>query len=170
MRFAAAAAALLLAGFAACSGDYGNGTYRPPDGGGISIGGGTTDGGDGGQDGGDGGLDAGDGGPDAGFDAGCAPLTLNGVLAIDGCPNGVGVTTSATGTVNTTNCTIDISIPTAIGPCVGAVSGGTANAFDGGCQGGFYACTAPSLPGTLTCVHGSTICAIKICDAGASCP
>ena len=165
MRFAAAAAAaaLLLAGFAACSGDYGNGTYRTSDGGGPPIGGGTTDAGDGG-------LHGGDAGPDAGHDAGCAPLTLNGVYAIDGCPNGVGVPTSATGTVNTSNCTIDITIPTAIGSCRGAVSGGTANAFDGGCQGTFYTCTSASLPGTLNCVYGSNTCFIKICDAGASCP
>ena len=160
MRFAAAAAALLFAGFAACSGDYGNGTYRTGDGGGPPIGGGSTDAGDGG-------LDGGDAGPDAGHDAGCAPLTLTGFPAVDGCYGSV--PTTATGTVNTANCTINISFSSATGTCTGAVSGGTANAFDGGCQNG-YTCTSTSLPGTLSCVSGGIVCAIKICDAGTSCP
>ena len=165
MRPAAAAAALLFAGLVACSG-YPSGTYRPGDGG-PPIGGGTTDAGDGGPDGG---FDGGDAGPDAGFDAGCAPLSLTGFPAFNACPGPSGSPTSATGTVNTTNCTIDITIAGVTGPCSGVVSGGTANAFDGGCQSGFYTCTSPSLPGTLTCLYGSNICTIKICDAGTSCP
>ena len=156
------AAALMLAAITACSG-YTNGTYHPGDSG-LPIVGGTTDAGDGGPEGGD-------GGPDAGPDAGCGPLTLNVVPAFNYCPNGLGVPTYAQGTVNTTNCTIDITISNVTGPCLGAVSGGTANAFDGGCQGGFYTCTSPSLPGTLTCFYGSnSSCTIKICDAGTSCP
>ena len=157
---AAVAVALLFAGLVACSG-YGTGPYRPGDGGGLPIGNGTTDGGDGGSDGGD-------AGPDAGPDAGCAPLTLNGVPARDNC-SGM-ILTTATGTVNTANCRIDISFSDPIGTCSGAVSGGTANAFDGGCQGSLYLCTSASLPGTLNCVYGLNKCTIKICDAGTSCP
>ena len=160
-----AAAALVLAGLMACAG-YSPGTTLLGDGGRI-VGGG---GGDGGTDGGDGGSDGGDGGPDAGDagpDAGCAPLTLNGVPAVDGCYGSVPAT--ATGTVNTGNCTITITFSTATIACTGAVSGGTVNAFDGGCQNG-YSCSSTSLPGTLNCVSGGTTCAIKICDAGASCP
>ncbi len=155
------AAALVLAVLTACAG-YSPGTTLLGDSG-PPIGGGGGDGGDGGPDGGDGGPDGGDAGPDAG----CGALTLNGVPAVDGCYGSVAAI--ATGTVNTGNCTITITFNTATTACTGAVSGGTANAFDGGCQNGFY-CTSTSLPGTLNCVSGGTVCAIKICDAGASCP
>ena len=155
-----AAAALVLAGLTACAG-YTNGTTNLGDGS-TPVGGGGSDGG---TDGGDGGTDGGDAGPDAG----CAPLTLNTVPAVDGCPGPNGLTSSAQGTVNTANCTIDITLSTGT-VCSGAVSGGTANAFDGGCQSNFYHCTSSSLPGTLNCSYGSSLCAIKICDAGASCP
>ncbi len=116
------------------------------------------------HDGGDAGQDA---GSDAGSDAGCTALSLSGVPAVDGCFGNA--PTTATGTVNTVNCSIDISLGTSTGPCRGTVSG-TLDAFDGGCQGGFYTCTSPSLPGTLNCIYGTTICSIKICDAGTACP
>ena len=153
-----AAAALVLAGLTACSG-YTPGTTNLGDGS-TPVGGGGSDGG---TDGGDGGPDGGDAGPDAG----CGPLSLNGVPAVDGCYGSV--PTSATGTVNTGNCTITIAFNSGTIACTGAVSGGTVNAFDGGCQNG-YTCSSTSLPGTLNCVSGGTVCAIKICDAGASCP
>ena len=157
----AAAAALVLAGLVACAPGYTNGTFHPGDAGGPSIGGGASDGGDAG-------ADAGDAGPDAGSDAGCVPLTLKGVYALDNCLGGA--PTTATGTVNIGNCTIDIALSTSTGPCRGTVSHGTSNAFSGTCESGFYVCISPSLPGTLTCAHGTTTCTIKICDAGTSCP
>ena len=158
----AAASALALAGLLACAGGYPHEVFNPPDSG-LPIG--SSDAGDAGPDAGhDGGTDA---GTDAGSDAGCTALTLNGVPAVDGCFGNA--PTTATGTVNTVNCSIDISLGTSTGPCRGVVAG-PSDAFDGGCQGGFYTCTSPSLPGTLTCVYGTTICAIKICDAGTSCP
>ena len=155
-------AAFALALLCACAG-YTNGTTTggAPDGDVSHV---TPDGGDGGNpDGGDGG----DGGADGGQDAGCAPLTLNGVGAIDGCHGNAA--TSATGTVNTTNCTIVFSVPGFLGPCAGTVSG-PSDAFDGGCEGSTYVCTSPSLPGDMTCTYaGPSICTVRICDAGA-CP
>jgi len=156
-----AASALALAGLIACAGSYSSGPVQLSDSG-------IPPGSAGGDAGGDAGPDAGsDGGPDAGADAGCAPLTLNGVNAVDGCFGNA--PTTATGTVNTVNCSIDISLGTSTGPCRGTVSG-PSNAFDGGCQSGFYTCKSPSLPGTLTCVYSTTVCLIKICDAGMTCP
>jgi hypothetical protein len=164
-------AAVALAALCACSPGFVHETVPscdPGDAGncGSGHGQGTADAGDGGVDGGDAGLaDGGDGGTDAG----CSPLTLNGVPAVDGCFGGA--PTTATGTVNPTNCTIDISLTTATGPCIGQVIG-PSNAFDGGCEGNTFTCTSPSLPGTLTCVFngGASNCIIKICDAGTPCP
>ncbi len=156
----AAAAVLMLAGVAACSG-YTPGTTGLGDAG-PPISNGPGDAGDAGPG------DGGDAGPDGGPDAGCGPLTLNGVPAIDGCSGTV--LTSATGTVNTANCTLVFNLADPTGTCSGLVSGGTANAFDGGCQGSLYTCTSASLPGTLHCVYGTSTCTIQICDAGASCP
>jgi hypothetical protein len=157
MRTLAPAFALAL--LCACSG------YTSGD---SSGGGGGVGNADSGQpDGGDGGADAGDAGSDAGTDGGCVALTLNGVGAIDGCH--ASASTSATGTVNLANCTIDIVIPTFLGPCSGTVSG-PSDAFDGGCAGGSFTCTSPSLPGDMTCTAaGPIICVVRICDAG-TCP
>jgi hypothetical protein len=154
-------AATALAIVCAC-GAYTPGVTTAPDGG-PPIGIITTDAGDAGpRDGG------GDAGPTS--DAGCTALTLAGVPATDGCISNPPTMTTATGTVNTVNCTIDISLATATTPCRGAVSG-TRDAFDGGCQGTVYTCTSPSLPGTMTCLYGTNPpCYIKICDAGAACP
>jgi hypothetical protein len=160
MRPALAAAILALC---ACTGGYTTGNYSPGTGGPpVGGNGGGTDGGDGGTDGGDGGADAGD--------AGCTALTLSGVPAFDGCQGNVAAT--ASGTVNTTNCTIELSLSTASTPCIGSVSGPN-NAFDGGCEGALLLCSSSSLPGTLTCTiedGGAGICSIKICDAGTTCP
>jgi hypothetical protein len=150
-------AATALAIVCAC-GAYTPGVTTANDGG-PPIGGGLGDGGDGGL------ADGGDGGPAS--DAGCTALTLSGVPAVDGCFGNA--PTTATGTVNTVNCTIDIALTTSTGPCRGSVSGAR-DAFDGGCQGAFYTCTSPSLPGILTCKYGTTVCYITICDAGAACP
>ncbi len=148
-----------LAALCACTGGYSHGDYQPGDSGPRIIGGGD-DGGDGGADGGDGGVDGGDAGA-------CAALTLAGVPARDSCAGNVLAT--ASGTVNTGNCTIDITLSTTSTPCVGSVSGPN-NAFDGGCEGALLTCTSASLPGTLNCTFSTGICSIKICDAGAACP
>ena len=160
MRAAALAALFALC---ACTEDISYGPYRRNDDGGLihPIGGG---GGGGSSDAGDAGTD---GGPDAGDAGACAALTLAGVPAFDGCAGNVPAT--ASGTVNTDNCTIEISLNTASTPCIGSVSGPN-DAFDGGCQGAGFACTSSSLPGTLNCTFGTGICSIKICDAGAACP
>ena len=110
----------------------------------------------------DGGTDA---GADAGSDAGCVPLTMSGVPVVDCCH--AGNPASATGTVNTTNCTIDITVTSLSTPCTGSVFG-PSNAFDGGCAG--YACTSTSLPGDLVCAFPTVACRIRIGDAGATCP
>lgn len=146
------ASAIVLAVICACAG-YTSGTTVT---GGVSGGGGTLDGGDGGIDGGDGGIDAGP-------DAGCAPLTLNTVGAIDNCPGGaIGIPASATVTVaapdaGNSACAVTIQINTGSNPCTGFASHGALDAFDGGCQGTGLSCTSPSLPGTLTCSGGCTI-------------
>jgi hypothetical protein len=165
MRRVALAVAVVLAGCWACAPATHGSPFVPGDSG-IPIGGGGSDAGDGGSDAGDGGSDAGDGGSDAGGPS-CVALTLAGVPAIDGCQGSV--LTSATGTVDTGSCTIDISLSTATTPCLGSVSGAS-DAFDGGCEGSTFRCTSTSLPGTLDCVFGGSLCSIKICDAGASCP
>jgi len=158
----AAVLAALAAALCACTGGYTRGDYQPGDSGPHIIAGG-----DGGADGGDGGADGGDGGVDGGDAGACAALTLAGVPAFDNCAGNVAAT--ASGTVNTGNCTIEISLSTTSTPCVGSVSG-PSNAFDGGCEGALLTCTSASLPGTLNCSFSTGICSIKICDAGAACP
>jgi hypothetical protein len=121
----------------------------------------------------DGGViaDAGDAGIDGGPDAGCAPLTLNTVAAIDGCLGGPAVTGTADVNVAAADagnaCAVTISLTTGSGPCSGVASSGALDAFDGGCLGTGLTCTSPSLPGTLTCTGG---CTIRICDAGVCSP
>ncbi|HEY6910584.1 MAG TPA: hypothetical protein VI356_14500 [Myxococcales bacterium] len=158
--------AFALAVLCACAG-YSSGTSVT---GGVQGGGGSFDGG------GDGGIDGGDGGIDAGPDAGCAPLTLSGVGAIDTCPGGT-IAQLATATVTVaapdagSACAVSIQINTASTPCSGLASSGALDAFNGTCQGTGLACTSPSLPGTLTCSGG---CTITICrgalDGGACAP
>ena len=156
------AAAFALASLCACAGSYTNGStaINPIDGGGQGI---STGGGDAGADGGV------DGGVDAGADAGCVALSLNGLGAIDNC---LGAQT-ATATLSIADpdhgCTVNITLDNGDGPCTGVASGGTSNAFDGGCVGRGYPCTAPSLPGLLLCKQGLNTCTIEICDAG-TCP
>src|SRR5712671_3719349 len=148
------AAALALVSLCACAGSYSSGgtDLLPPDsGGGAGTDGGSTDAGS-------------DGGVDGGPDAGCVQRTLN-VGAIDGCQGDAGTTASVFVSDPAQGCTVSISLATASDPCIGVASRGTLDAFDGGCAGTF-ACTAPSLPGTLTCNNGFTICTIRICDAG----
>ena len=146
-------AAVALALSCACAGGYTQGQFLQGDGGGppIGIGGGGT----GGQDAGDGGQDAGD----AGQDAGCVE-TFNtaGYAAFDNC---LGFSTT-TANITSTNCDATISFGTTQA-CTGTLSGGSRDAFDGGC--GALACSAPSLPGRITCAGG---CQINICatDAG----
>jgi hypothetical protein len=112
--------------------------------------------------------DAGDSGvDDAGPDAGCVFRSLNGVGAIDNCAG----TSTATADLLVTApdagqaCFVTINLNTATTPCTGVASQGTLDAFDGGCVG-FSRCTAPSLPGTLTCITSTGTCTIRICDAG----
>ena len=148
----AAAAALMLAGFAACSG-YTRGTTGLSDGGSF-IGGGTSDAGAAG-------LDGGDAGPDAGPDAGCAPLSLNTTGIIDTCFGG-GLATTGSVSVNTASCTAQVN--TTFTVCTGTVAG-PSDAFDGGCGG--YVCSGSSLPGTIVCPTGpNSSCTIVVCDGG----
>jgi hypothetical protein len=154
------AAAIALATLSACAGSYTGGStpVNPPDGSGISI---SPDGGDGGTDGG---ADAGDGGPDAG----CVAVALNGLGVIDNCV-GAQTATASMSISDPPGCAVTITLDNGDGPCTGVASGGTNNAFDGGCAGIGYACTAPSLPGMLLCKQGLNTCTIQICDAG-TCP
>ncbi len=113
--------------------------------------------GDGGVDGGDAGADGGDAGPCASF---------NGIVN-DFCRGG---TTQQQQTLflqaNGCNGTLYFdSIPY----CTGLLDAG--NSFDGGCNepAGTFPCTAPALPGTITCQNGpGTTCAIVICGPGHS--
>jgi hypothetical protein len=153
--FAAVAA---LAIVCAC-GAYTGGPTSP--GGGLPIGGGTTDaGGAGSSDGGDGGIaDAGDGG--------CTALTLSpgnaGIL--DGCISSLPTTGVGSVSVNTASCTVIINMTTGTGGCTGSVRG-SLDAFDGGC-GGNNQCYSTSLPGNIICITGpSSSCQILICDGG----
>jgi hypothetical protein len=145
------ASAVAAAALCACAG-YTNGTsqtgFVPPTSG-------QSDGGGGGADGGDGGIDAGP-------DAGCAPLTLNTVGAIDNCPGGAvpvnGVATVSVAAPDAGNaCVVNILLNTGSNPCNGTASHGTLDAFTGACQGTGLSCTSAALPGTLTCSGGCTI-------------
>ena len=156
------AAALALASLCACAGSYTSGStpINPIDGGGS---GGSTDGG----------SDAGgvDGGADAGPDAGCVPVSLNGLHAVDNCLGAQAAIASLSIADPTHGCTVNITLDNGDGPCTGVASGGTNNAFDGGCAGIGYSCTAPSLPGMLLCTQGLDTCTIQICAADAgTCP
>jgi len=164
------ATAVAVAMLCACAG-Y---TSGPTQTGGIPTGGGTLDGG------GDAGL--GDAGIDGGPDAGCAPLTLNSVAAIDNCPGGGVALTGTTAIVNVAApdagnnaCTVTIQINSGSNPCNGVASHGALDAFSGICQGTGLACSSPSLPGMLTCTNGASGCTITICagttvDGGACGP
>jgi len=154
------AAPFALALLCACAG-YTNG---PVVGGGgdAAVGNPDIDAGDGG-DGGDSGVD------DAGPDAGCVFRSLNGVGAIDNCAGASTATADLLVTAPDAGsaCAVTINLNTATTPCSGFASQGTLDAFDGGCAGlGLTHCTAPSLPGTLTCVTSTGTCTIRICDAG----
>ena len=156
------AAALALASLCACAGSYTSGStpINPIDGGGS---GGSADGG----------SDAGgvDGGADAGPDAGCVPVSLNGLHAVDNCVGAQATIASLSIADPTHGCTVNITLDNGDGPCTGVASGGTNNAFDGGCVGIGYSCTAPSLPGMLLCTQGLNTCTIQICAADAgTCP
>jgi len=156
------AAALALASLCACAGSYTSGStpINPIDGGGS---GGSADGG----------SDAGgvDGGADAGPDAGCVPVSLNGLHAVDNCLGAQATIASLSIADPTHGCTVNITLDNGDGPCTGVASGGTNNAFDGGCAGIGYSCTAPSLPGMLLCTQGLNTCTIQICAANAgTCP
>jgi hypothetical protein len=154
------APAFVLALLCACSG-YTSGDQT---GGGGGVG--HLDSGQ--PDGGDGGPDGGDAGPDGGPDAGCTARTLNGT-AVDNCQAGAFATMSGTISGPGQGCAVTINLTTASTPCVGVASGGTNDAFDGGCLGTGFSCTSTSLPGTLTCTTGTGTCTIIICDAG-TCP
>jgi len=152
------ASVVAVARLCACAG-YSSGTNLT---GGVQTGG-QSDGGLGGADGGDGGID---GGPDAG----CAPLTLNAVGAIDNCPGGTvpfsgGVATVTVAAPDAGNaCAVNILLNTGSTPCNGVATGGTLDAFSGACQGTGMNCTSPSLPGLLTCTNGTGGCTITICS------
>ena len=159
------AAALALASLCACAGSYTSGStpINPIDGGGS---GGSTNGGS--DAGADGGVD---GGADAGPDAGCVPVSLNGLHAVDNCLGAQATIASLSIADPTHGCTVNITLDNGDGPCTGVASGGTNNAFDGGCVGIGYSCTAPSLPGMLLCTQGLNTCTIQICAADAgTCP
>ena len=122
------------------------------------IGGSVDGGGDGGQ------ADGGDGGADAGPDAGCVPLALNGVGAIDACQGAAQNGTASVAVSDAGNgCTVGITTTTGMS-CNGVASGGSNNAFSGTCNA--MPCISPSLPGTILCSTGNTPCTIRICDAG----
>jgi len=154
------AAALALATLAACAGAYSDGStpINGPDSGGTGAPG-NPDGGDGGPD----------GGADAGPDAGCVAVALNGLGVIDNCLGAQTASASLSITDPAHGCAVTITLDNGDGPCTGVASGGTSNAFDGGCVGRGYPCTAPSLPGLLLCKQGLNTCTIEICDAG-TCP
>lgn len=155
------ASALAVAMLCACAG-YTSGTNQT---GGVPTGG-QSDSGTGGADGGDGGIDAGP-------DAGCAPLTLNTVGAIDNCPGGTvpfpgGVATVTVAAPDAGNaCAVNILLNTGSSPCNGVATRGTLDAFSGVCQGTGMACSSPSLPGLLTCTNGTGGCTITICAGSA---
>ncbi|HET9753767.1 MAG TPA: hypothetical protein VFP52_12425 [Myxococcales bacterium] len=149
------ASAVALAVLCACAG-YSSGS---PVTGGIPTGGQSDSGSQ---------SDAGDAGIDAGPDAGCAPLTLNTVGAIDTCPSGtLPVTATATVSVAAPDagnaCVVSINLTTGSSPCSGTASHGTLDAFTGSCLGTGLSCTSAALPGTLTCAGG---CTITICPGG----
>ena len=154
--------AFALASVCACAGPTeGDSNLLGPDAGGGSI----ADGG------GDGGSDAGgDAGADAGPDAGCVAQSLSGLATADNCPGG-GSAFAEISVAAPPGCGVTISFTSNNSPCLGAASGGTRNAFDGGCAGlAGYSCTSPSLPGTLTCVYNAASCTIRICDGGTCAP
>ena len=154
------AAAIALATLAACAGAYSDGStpINGPDSGGTGT--------PGNPDGGDGGSDS---GVDAGPDAGCVAVALNGLGVIDNCLGAQTASASLSITDPAHGCAVTITLDNGDGPCTGVASGGTSNAFDGGCVGRGYPCTAPSLPGLLLCKQGLNTCTIEICDAG-TCP
>ena len=160
------AAAFALALLCACAGSYTNGnqTAGGPDG---NVSNANPDGGDGGN------PDGGDGGQDAGPDAGCEARSLNG-SAVDYClggnpsPNGTLTTVSGSISGPAQGCAVQINLATATSPCVGVANRGTLDAFDGGCTN-LSSCSAPSLPGTITCITSTGTCTIVICDGG-TCP
>jgi hypothetical protein len=154
------AAAIALATLAACAGAYSDGStpINGPDAGGTGS--------PGNSDAGDAGSDA---GVDAGPDAGCVAVALNGLGVIDNCLGAQTATASLSITDPAHGCAVTITPDNGDGPCTGVASGGTSNAFDGGCAGRDYPCTAPSLPGLLLCKQGLNTCTIEICDAG-TCP
>jgi hypothetical protein len=154
-------AAFVLASICACYGStIGDTDLLGPDGGGGVIPG------DGGTDGGDGGSDAGT--TDAGPDAGCVAKSLSGLAVVDSCPGPQSVSAVAELSIaGPPGCGVTISLTSGNTPCTGAASNGSLDAFDGGCAGlPSYTCTAPSLPGTLTCTYLASTCTIRICDAG----
>jgi hypothetical protein len=156
------AAAIMLGPLFACAGAYTDGSnpLNPPDGSAVGV---SADGGDGGADAG------GDGGVDAGPDAGCVAVSLNGLAFIDNCVGAQTGTASLSITDPAHGCAVSITLDNGDGPCTGVASGGSRNAFDGGCATIGYSCTAPSLPGMLLCKQGINTCTIEICDAG-TCP
>jgi len=158
------AAAVALVSLCACAGSYSNGgsDLLGPDGGGSPLV-------DGGSDGGDGGSD---GGVDGGPDAGCVPLALNGLAAVDSCPGPQSASAIASISVGgpAQGCAVSITLTSGTA-CSGVATRGTLDAFDGGCSGiPGYSCTSPSLPGTLNCSYGPATCTIRICDAGVCAP
>ena len=153
-------AAIALATLVACAGAYSDGStpINGPDSGGAGS--------PGNPDGGDGGSDS---GVDGGADAGCVAVALNGLGVIDNCLGAQTASASLSITDPAHGCAVTITLDNGDGPCTGVASGGTSNAFDGGCVGRSYPCTAPSLPGLLLCKQGLNTCTIEICDAG-TCP
>src|SRR6266478_2289524 len=111
------AAALALVSLCACAGSYTNGgtDLLPPDGGGGSL----TDGGS---------TDAGsDGGVDGGPDAGCVPLALNGLAAVDSCPGPQSASAVASISVGgpAQGCAVSITLTSNSAACTGIATRGT---------------------------------------------
>src|ERR1041384_5386111 len=149
---------LLVAALAlvcACAGGYTQGAVLPSDGGGPPIGFVTGDAGS--ADAGDAGTDGGD----AGQDAGCVEVfDTHGYPSVDNC---LGFATT-TAFITSAGCDAGTSFGTTLA-CKGEISGAQ-DAFDGGCNA--LTCSAPSLPGRITCSNG---CQINICNTGAGvCP
>ena len=165
ITLAAALSVALVAGlFFACGGEL-RGTLPAGDGGIPVLGGSLDSGVDGGSDAGDGGSDAGDAGAsDAGLDAGDGGCG-HGFVAqgFDGCFSGDASVQLA---IILSGCDAIISINT-IPRCNGQLTGAQ-DSFDGGC--GDLVCSAPALPGLISCTGGGTSCSIRVCpQAGGSC-
>jgi hypothetical protein len=106
------------------------------------------------------------GGSGGGADAGCAGLPPL-MKVTDHCGS---IATTVT-TVTMATCNVDFAWNGGSAFCNGALTGGTTDAFSGGC-GTLNNCSSQRIPGVISCASSpTTTCNIDICNADAgNCP